>query len=363
MTLTINVDNKKSIYLDERGDRKPDADPSARGYLGYFFIGGVEIFDKDKDTIISFVRKFKSELYPSRESVEWELKGASNPKFVSDASLTDDENRIRHIDAAKKKWAMWSKALQNEHLPYKIYGSFLKLEDFKKRYPDSGEKDVIKAAFIDVAYKFVNFGCVQRHLDREQNMQFTLLPCRFYFDNVANLQEKAVLEAFEKYPDHYPHIADSFCVDDRLNFITNADYSADDELIMQFVDMQIYAMTRFLSPARGQDGNESNILINFEEYVRVLPQLKDQSLKLTTEELKNMVELHYNIVPIFHDIQNRFHRYGWKDGRQATSLSLIADETYEDFGLEAHVLMQKFGGSLTLPEGVLFNKLNRKPAI
>lgn len=363
MTLRINVDKKKSIYLDERGVRNPHANPKAKGYLGYFFIGGIEIYDRDKDKLVKFVQDAKSQLYPDKDSSDWELKGASNPTFVKDETLTDQENNVKQIEAAKEKWTLWSKALQKTPLEYKLYGSFVKLDDFKKQKPESTENDVIKAAFINVAYKFVNFGCIQRDFERDVGVSYTLFPSSFYFDNVANLQEESVLEAFQEYPDHYPHIADGLCVGQNLNFITNDDYNAQDELIMQFVDMQIYALTRFLYPGRGNDGNEQNILINFEEFVTKLPLIQKQLLILSNDELRAMEKLHHDIVPIFHHIQNRFHRYGWKDGRPATSLALIADDIYENFGMEAHQLMQEFGGMNQLPNGELFNKLNREPTI
>ncbi|MEZ9679868.1 DUF3800 domain-containing protein [Vibrio splendidus] len=357
MKLAVNVDLAKSIYLDERGDRNPNVTST----LDYFFIGGVEVFNRDKKRIIDFVRSFKIELYPDRDPDGWELKGASNPSFFKNKELSNEDNRKLDKAAAENKWSRWSKALRTNRLEYKLYGSFVKLSDFKEKFPECTEKDVIKSAFVNVAYKFVNFGCVQRDLDENRLWDYIIYPSTFYFDNVTNLQEKSVLEAFKEYPEHYPHIANGFCVGNNLNFITNENYNDDDEIMMQFVDMQIYALSRFLSPSRGKAQNSANILINFEEYVYKLPQIKDQTLKLDDNELRRISELHYNVVPIFHDIQNRFHRYGWKDGRPATSLALIADDTYEDFGFEAHVIMQKFSGMFKLPEGELFNKLNRVP--
>ena len=359
MKLTVNVDLAKSIYLDERGDRNPNV-PSV---LDYFFIGGVEVFNRDKIKIIDFVRAFKIELYPDRDPDSWELKGASNPSFITNKELSSEANGKLHKVAAEKKWVCWSKALRANRLEYKLYGSFVKLSDFKEKFPGCTEKDVIKSAFVNVAYKFVNFGCVQRSLDENRSWNYVMYPSSFYFDNVTNLQEESVLEAFKEYPEHYPHIANGFCVGNNLNFITNENYNDDDEIMMQFVDMQIYALTRFLSPSRGKAQDSANILVNFEEYVYKLPQIQNQTLKLDDDELRRIGDLHYNIAPIFHDIQNRFHRYGWKDGRPATSLALIADDIYEDFGFEAHVIMQKFSGMFKLPDGELFNKLNRVPAM
>ncbi|MFM2615587.1 hypothetical protein [Vibrio campbellii] len=359
MKLAVNVNLAKSIYLDERGDRNPQV----KSNLDYFFIGGVEVFNHDKVAIVEFVRRFKLELYPEHDPSNWELKGASNPDFINNPELSKENNSKLQKAAAEIKWTRWAKSIENSRLNYKIYGCFVKLSEFKDKFPDCTEKDVIKAAFIDVAYKFVNFGCVQRHAEIDRKWDYTILPSQFYFDNVTNLQEQSILEAFQEYPNHYPHIANGFCVGQNLNFITNENYNEDDELIMQFVDMQIYALTRFLSPSRGKNQDEANILINFEEYVYKLPQIQSQALVLPMDELRRISELHYNIVPIFHDIQNRFHRYGWKDKRVATSLSLLADKTYEDFGFEAHINMQTFSGMLKAPDGELFNILNRIPAI
>lgn len=357
MKLAVNVDLKKSIYLDERGDRNPNV----KSALDYFFIGGVEVNDKDKATIIQFVRDFKAKLYPEQDSNSWELKGASNPAFIGDSNLSKEENGKLHKLAAENKWGMWAKAIEAARLPYKLHGSFIKLSQFKANNPAATEEDVIKTAFINVAYKFVNFACVDRHLDQNRQWDYTIFPSRFYFDNVTGLQEKAVLEAFQEYPAHYPHIANGFCVGQNLSFITNERFDDDDELMMQFVDMQIYALTRFLSPSRGKGNDSANILIDFEEYVYKLPLIQKNELQVSNDELRRISELHYNVVPLFHDIQNRFHRFGWKDERPATSLSLISDDVYENFGYEAHVNMQTFSGMLKPPQGPLFKMLNTFP--
>lgn len=357
MKLAVNVDLKKSIYLDERGDRNPNV----KSALDYFFIGGIEIDDKDKATITQFIRDFKTRLYPEKDSNTWELKGASNPAFIGNSSLPKEENGQLHKLAAEAKWAMWAKAIKDTRLPYKIHGSFIKLSQFKANNPEATEKDIIKTGFISVAYKFVNCACVDRYLNQEMLLDYTIFPSSFYFDNVTGLQETSLLEAFQEYPEYYPHIANGFCVGQNLNFITNERFDDDDELMMQFVDMQIYALTRFLSPSRGKYNDSANILIDFEEYVYKLPLIQENELQLSADELKRISELHYNIVPLFHDIQNRFHRFGWKDGRPVTSLSLIAAEVYENFGYEAHINMQNFSGMLKPPQGPLFEILNTSP--
>ncbi|WP_341489295.1 DUF3800 domain-containing protein [Photobacterium damselae subsp. damselae] len=354
MKLVVNADTSKSIYLDERGDRNPHA----KSNLDYFFIGGIEVLNSKKQEIAGFVREFKAALYPDQDPSTWELKGASSPSFISEPSFSKEENGKLHKQAAKRKWLLWAKALQNIGLDYHLHGCFIKLSDFLRANPKCTEKDVIKSAFINVAYKFVNFSCVDQLYPFDERWDYMLSPSAFYFDNVTNLQEQSILEAFKEYPEHYPHIANGFCVDNNLNFITNENYDDNDELIMQFIDMQIYALTRMLCPVRVKDKNTSNILINFEEYVYILPKLQSGELKLPTEELKDIVELYYGICPIFGDLRNRFHRYGWLRGQQATSLSLIAEKVHEDFGFEAHIDIAHFT-CLKIPDGEIYKILNR----
>ena len=183
MKLAVNVDLAKSIYLDERGDRNPQV----KSNLDYFFIGGVEVFNRDKAALVEFVQGFKTELYPEHDPSSWELKGASNPTFINNPEFSKDDNNKLQKAATEIKWVRWAKAINKSNLDYKLYGCFVKLSDFKDKFPDCTEKDVIKAAFINVAYKFVNFGCVQHHVEIDRTWDYTIFPSQFYFDNVLIL--------------------------------------------------------------------------------------------------------------------------------------------------------------------------------
>jgi hypothetical protein len=344
MHLTINVDLAKSLYLDERGDRVLT---NKRG-LDYFFIGGIEIFNKDKAEIVNFVREFKVALHPEENPELWELKGAGNPEFVSKDKQKAEQER---------KWIEWAKALSNSSLKYKVYGSFIKLSDYKKVSPVATEKEIIKKAFIDVAYKFANYGCVNRYLGEGRTFNVEVYPGSFYFDNVNNLQEESIEEAFKEYPDYEAHLAEGICIDRKMKYMKNEDYNLDDEVMMQFVDMQIYALTRLLCPSRGKDLDAANILMNFEQYVYMLPKLKDQTLKLTTQELKDISEHFYKVVPVFHDLQHRFQRFGYKNGTLFSSLSLIAEQSHDEFGFEASICISSLA-CLRVPNSKIYNILN-----
>jgi hypothetical protein len=242
---------------------------------------------------------------------------------------------------------------------YKVYGSFVKLSDFATNNPKAGEKDVIKAAFLDVAKVFVNCGCIETHLNQNGEKELELLPSNFVFDNVDNMQEEAVLEAFSEHSSEFEYLSERFAIGKNLKIINNNNYDDTDELIMQFVDMQIYALTKFLYPIKTEANDKGNILVNFEKYPYLLPKLQAGTLKLGTSELREISEFFHSITNIFHSIRHRFHRFGWNDeSEQVTSLSLISDKTYVEFGLEAHSLMADFCNIHKYPNGTLFNKLN-----
>lgn len=344
LKLLINVDRAKSLYLDERGERKP----VIGAYPDFFFIGGIEINDSQKEVVADFVRTFKKQLHPEKDGATWELKGASNPPF--------DNGKLA---SAKQKWSAWS-SYQNElSFDYKVYGSFVKLSDFASNNPEAEEKDVIKTAFLDVAKVFVNCGCIESHVNESGERELELLPSNFIFDNVDNLQEEAITEAFSEHSSEFQYLSKQFAIGKSLKIISNDNYDDVDELVMQFVDMQIYALTKFLYPIRSAGNDKGNILVNFEKYPYLLPQLQAGEVKLEMDQLKDISEFFHSITNLFHNIRHRFHRFGWNDdGEQVTSLSLISDKTYVEFGLEAHSLMADFCNIHKYPEGPLFNKLN-----
>lgn len=345
MQLLINVERAKTLYLDERGDRKPiKGSPT-----DFFFVGGVEIYNSQKEVVADYVRKFKSQLHPEQDGASWELKGANNPPFDKGG-----------LQSAQKKWSEWS-SYQNElSFDYKVYGSFVKLSEFAINNPDVGEKDIIKAAFLEVAKVFVNCGCIESHHNQSGEQVLELLPSNFVFDNVNNMQKEAVLEAFSEHSSEFEYLSKQFAVGKNLKIINNSNYDDIDELIMQFVDMQIYALTKFLYPIKSEANDRGNILVNFEKYPYLLPKIKAGTIELSTNELKEISEFFHSITNIFHNIRHRFHRFGWnEEGEQVTSLSLISDKIYVDFGLEVHGLMADFCNIHRYPNGPLFNKLNR----
>jgi hypothetical protein len=344
LRLLINVDRAKSLYLDERGERKPVIGASP----DFFFVGGVEIYNSQKEEVADFVRTFKSRLHPEEDGASWELKGGNNPPF--------DNGKL---DSAQKKWSAWSSYQDELSFDYKVYGSFVKLSDFASNNLGAGEKDVIKTAFLEVAKVFVNCGCIETHIHESGEKELELLPSNFIFDNVDNMQEEAINEAFLEHSSEFEHLSKQFAIGKNLKIINNNNYDDTDELIMQFVDMQIYALTKFLYPIKSETNDKGNMLVNFEKYPYLLPKLQAGTVKLETSELKEISEFFHSITNLFHNIRHRFHRFGWNEqSEQVTSLSLISDKTYVEFGIETHSLMANFCNIYKYPDGPLFNKLN-----
>jgi len=343
MQYLINVDRAKSLYLDEKGARCPNS----KHKNDYFFIGGIEVYNHDKKQIVDFVRSFKSKLHPGETGSSWELKGAKSPSFADNS-----------FDTAKDKWQLWATELAKNNINYKIYGSFIKLSEYKKQYPDATEKNVIKTAFLDVVERFTNYGCVES--TNVHGYDKMLLPSNLYFDNVDNLQEDSILEAFQDHLSKYGFLAENFGIGSKLTLLDNNDFDLEDELLMQFVDMQIYVLTRFLRPVtRNKDTGRGEVLVKYQEYLDQLPKIKSGEIVLTTEELKDISEYYYRILPVLCDLQNRFHRFGSAKGVQITSLSLIADKVYDDFGIDAYHDLAHSNSSMTyLPNSKLFNILN-----
>jgi len=345
MRIILNVDLAKSLYLDERGSRVPEGNK----HQDFFFIGGVDIYDNQKELVADFVRQFKNELYPKEDNSLWELKGAGNPRF--------DKGGIK---SAQAKWAAWTKHLESTKFEYNLYGTFIKLSLFKESNPEATELDIIKKAFLSVTESFLNCGAIRKISPQDEESTFEILPSTFVFDNVDNLQEAAINEAFEEYSTNNKDLAERFALGKNLKILSSDNYDDTDELIMQFVDMQIFALTKFLYPIRKENEDpKGKMFINFEEYPYKLSKLQSGELSASTEELKEMSEFFSAISPLFHHLRNKFVRCGWDDtGEQCTSLSLIADRVYPELGIEAHGLMADFCNICRYPKGKLFDLLN-----
>lgn len=138
--------------------------------------------------------------------------------------------------------------------------------------------------------------------------------------------------------------------------ISNGDYDSEESLIMQFVDMQIFALTKFLAPTiSALDGSE-NILVNFENYAY---QLKANTLPTDTQKLLEIVKFNGKINPLFHHLRHRILKINYdKNGELITSLSLTSDRTYQDFGSEADDMMFNFCNIFERRKGKYYRMLN-----
>ncbi len=77
---------------------------------------------------------------------------------------------------------------------------------FKESNPEATELDIIKEAFLNVTESFLNCGAIKKHRPKVEKVPFEILPSTFVFDNVDNLQETVINEAFKEYPYKTPQI-------------------------------------------------------------------------------------------------------------------------------------------------------------
>ncbi|WP_318488606.1 hypothetical protein [Photobacterium leiognathi] len=342
MSITLDLNQSRTLYLDERGHRTPKQGL----YPDFFFIGGISIADKDKPQLSKFVKDFKLSNYGDGN---WELKGAGNPSILK--GISKDQQPIE----AKKKWSAWSQAISSLDVQYELYGTFVKLSDYHRSHPNSNEKDVIKAAFLSVVDKFVKYGCSNSHYDGNSE----IYPSSIIFDNIDGIQKEAINEAFEQSKISKPILSNMFKIGGNIDYVKNNDFNLVDELIMQFVDMQIYALTRFLNPIQSKkEIDRLNILVDFEEYAYLLPKLQSGEETRTNEQLLKIVQFFNSITPLFQHLRYKLKVFGIDNDEIVTSLTIVGDKEYLGFAIEANAEMADFCNLMKYPTKELFTYLN-----
>lgn len=349
----INCYKTRSLYLDERfGFRK---NSNGRKEEHYYFVGGIEILDDEKKELINFVRSFKTELI-DKIKVEngiqednyidnWELKAKENPSFIK----TESGQALRF---AQLKWKLWSKKLDKINLNYKFYGTFVEEDSYRKDKREYNKKDMMSIAIQDVISKFYAMSCVKKFpKDRllDEKYEYEFYPSLVVFDNVDNEQEEALEDAKNRLEEKFGYLKTYFGIGRNLSQVKNINFDEEDELLMQFVDMQIFALTRFIVP------QNDNILVNLERFQKM------QATKIFPEDKMEIVEADKDFSSmslIYHHLRFKMKRFGWNPNmEQETSLGLIGDKRYTDFELEFHGTTADFFNIFKEPNGKGFKLL------
>jgi hypothetical protein len=263
-TQFFSPDDEVTLYLDEREDKE------------HLFIGGCLVPDFNAHLLDDELNTFKKTFRPELNASDWFLKGSGS--WVTNVGIQKET-----MEEALSRWILWAKFLKT-------------LSSFYRFHSVSIDKE--KIIYKETKPKKINVERYQRAYEAlfktlEQN-RFSKI--RVVTDNVEEAQLTGLQEAIknsssilEKEIELYPPVS-------------KKDFSSNFSHWLQFVDMQIYALSRFIFPSG------CNVLMDFEKYSYELSNgnftISNDSGELMKQRL--MVSKYFILRDIFHHLRHRF---------------------------------------------------------
>lgn len=291
-----------TLYLDERENDE------------HLFIGGILLESSDSTQIKTSLDLYKNKFRPELLENSWFLKG-------SGSWLSSDGSHIESSYEALTRWLLWAKHLKTIDTYYQFHSCSLNKARFvgteKSRRKQNIERyqTVYKALFKTLEQlRFCNITIIT---DNVEGAQYTGL-------------QNAISEANGK-------------LVSNLNLIPpipKEDFSSTNSACLQFVDMQIYAMSRFIFPS----GN--NVLMDFEKFAYEHSQgtIHQTMKKLNVQDQFFMAAKYYIIKDIFHHLRHRIIKNLLSPNydNPVSSMSIISENEYLNFGSDVDSAIHKF---------------------
>lgn len=289
----INPSTKLTLYLDERENNN------------HLFIGGILLCSHDAIKIKHSIDQYKKNFRPEIDENSWFLKGSGECVY-SDGKLQDSQ------EEALTRWILWAKYLDVVQEYYEFYSCSLNKCKFTgnalERY-----HIVYKILFTTLErLRFCDITVVTDNLDTN-GAQYKGL-------------QKAILEA-------------SGSLVAKLNLVSpipKQDFSSIHSGCLQFVDMQIYAMSRFIFPS----GN--NILMDFEKYLYAL---SNGTIGTLDKDSVYYMSAKYQILKkIFHHLRHRIVKnlLSANYDQPLSSMSIISTQKCLNFGSNVDRAIHRF---------------------
>lgn len=338
----ITVEDKKKLYLylDEKGQRN---NKDKKNKKNIFLIAGITVDEENRKKIINFMKvakkiistKLKIKSKWGLEENEWELKGNSESiKKISIKKIKQRYNKYYSKQFNRKKWIIWSELLRKFDYKCTVYGTFVDNEKFIKDDLNSKEEEqlIISSAYLNTLQKFFIQNLfkedwidtvTENSIVKSTSIRKTFMTnTDIYFDAIEGGQKKTIYDTHNKIREHYS----IFKLRD-LKLIESNDYSTDDSLIMQFVDMQIYVLHRFYMRRYG------NFMFGFEEFNRM--SREEKMTYIGKENLEKLKKLAFNDEQgkkLIRGVTNNIAVYGMTD----SSVIELSDTVNNTLGCELH---------------------------
>ncbi len=298
----INPHTELTLYLDERENDE------------HLFIGGILLKSSDSIQIKKSLDLYKNKFRPELLADSWFLKG-------SGAWLNSDGSQVESSYEALTRWMLWAKHLKTIDTYYQFHSCSLNKSRFVGSEKSRQKQNIER---YQTVYK-----TLFKTLEQLRFCNITIIT-----DNVEGAQYIGLKNAISE--------ANGNLVT-NLNLvppIRKEDFSSADSACLQFVDMQIYAMSRFIFPS----GN--NVLMEFEKfaYEHANGTIQKTLENLSEQERYFMIAKYYVLKDIFqhlrHKIVKRLLSPNYDE--PVSSMSIISDNEYLNFGSDVDYAIHRF---------------------
>ncbi len=262
LTHYFHPDTELVLYLDERENDQ------------HFFIGGV-LVAKD-ESILSRLDNYKSIFRPELLPRTWFLKG-------SGSWLLNNEVQEESEDEALTRWILWAKLLKSFDIHYRFHSCSVNKQKIVYQAKSRKKKNVER---YQRAYE-----TLFRTLEQQKHCKIKVVS-----DNVEGAQLTGLQNAVETSNTYLEHKIE------LQSPIPKEDCHSNESGWLQFVDMQIYALSRFISPSG------ENVLMDFEKfaYSHAMKTIQQDLANRTPTEQRFFVAKYYILREIFHHLRHHF---------------------------------------------------------
>jgi len=208
-----------TLYIDERFIKSMT------------FVGGFLVRDIDAAKIAGFVNQIKLEFRPSLDTNEWLMKGSGD-------WIHGDEDKKESKMEALTRWVLWSRSIEKANLNFNFHSATILNKKYNFKSNNKRDKNIEK---FEVLFDSI-FSSLKAH-DK--------VKLRVVTDNVEGAQKTAFLNSIATAQQN---------MDIAGEILSKDDFNSLDSSLMQFVDMNIYPLSRFMMP------QNNNILMDFENF-------------------------------------------------------------------------------------------------
>jgi hypothetical protein len=284
------IENEElTLYIDERFIKSMT------------FVGGFLVRDIDAPKIAKFVNQIKREFRPSLGIDEWLIKGSGE-------WVHGEENKKESKMEALTRWILWSRSIEKANLNFNFHSATVLNKKYKFKSNNKRDKNIEK---FEVLFDSI-FTSLKAHNKAK---------LRVVTDNIDGAQKTAFLNSIA---------TAQLYMDISGEILPKEDFNSLDSNLMQFVDMNIYPLSRFMMP------QNNNILMDFEDFAL---EHVNGSIHKTLEEKGNLythyLAAKYHILKeLFHILRHSIKKNQYFNGysEPQSSCHLLSDKTHLNFG-------------------------------